>query len=91
MQPGSMFYLLSGLVIMGDLVAALFFAKFWKRSGDGLFAVFAAAFLLLAVGQLLLATTDVPVEERSWIYLIRLAAFVLIIVGIVRKNRPDRQ
>ena len=28
------FYLLSGLVIAGDLVAALFFLKFWRRSAD---------------------------------------------------------
>ena len=84
-----MFYLLSGLIVMGDLVAALFFAKFWRRSGDMLFAIFAAAFLLLALGQALLALTNVPAEERSWIYLLRLAAFVLIIVGIVHKNRDD--
>jgi hypothetical protein len=82
-----MFYLLSGLVIAGDLVAALFFLKFWRRSSDALFAIFSAAFLLLAIGQALLALTDVPVEERSWIYLLRLAAFILIIVGIVHKNR----
>lgn len=84
-----MFYLLSGLIVAGDLVAALFFLKFWRRSGDSLFAIFAAAFLLLALGQALLALTNVPVEERSWIYLLRLAAFTLIIAGIVHKNRAD--
>lgn len=89
MTLSPMFYLLSGLVIAGDLVAALFFLKFWRRSGDTLFAIFSAAFLLLAIGQTLLALTNVPVEERSWIYLLRLAAFVLIIVGIVHKNRRD--
>ena len=83
------FYLLSGLVIAGDLVASLFCLKFWRRSGDGLFAIFAAAFLLLALGQTLLALSNLPVEERSWIYLLRLAAFSLIIVGIVHKNRSD--
>jgi uncharacterized integral membrane protein len=84
-----MFYLLSGLIVMGDLIAALFFLKFWRRSGDSLFAIFASAFLLLALGQALLALTNVPVEERSWIYLLRLAAFTLIIAGIVHKNRGD--
>lgn len=84
-----MFYFLSGLIVAGDLVAALFFLKFWRRSGDMLFAIFAAAFLLLALGQVLLALTNVPVEERSWIYLLRLAAFILIIFGIVQKNRVD--
>ena len=89
MTLSPLFYLLSGLVVAGDLVAALFFLKFWRRSADVLFAIFAAAFLLLALGQALLALTDVPVEERSWIYLLRLAAFVLIIGGIVHKNRDD--
>lgn len=82
-----MFYLLSGLVIAGQLVAALFFFKFWHRSRDMLFAIFGAAFLLLALGQSLLALTDMPAEERSWIYLLRLAAFTLIIGGVVHKNR----
>lgn len=81
------FYLLSGLVIAGDLVASLFFLKFWRRSADALFAIFAAAFLLLALGQALLALSNLPVEERSWIYLLRLAAFILIIAGIAYKNR----
>lgn len=84
-----MFYLLSGLIVMGHLVAALFFLRFWRQSGDTLFAIFAASFLLLAAGQALLALTNVPVEERSWIYLLRLAAFTLIIFGIVHKNRGD--
>ena len=89
MTLSPMFYLLSGLIVAGDLVAALFFLKFWRRSADVLFAIFAAAFLLLALGQALLALTNVPVEERSWIYLLRLAAFTLIIIGIVHKNRDD--
>jgi hypothetical protein len=84
-----LFYMFSGLIVAGDLVAALFFLKFWRRSADTLFAIFSAAFLLLALGQALLALTNVPVEERSWIYLLRLAAFILIIVGIVHKNRAD--
>ena len=80
---------LGGAIAMGFAIAALFFLKFWRRSSDVLFGIFAAAFLLLALGQALLALTNVPVEERSWIYLLRLAAFTLIIIGIVHKNRAD--
>ena len=89
MEPSAAFYMLSGLVVMGDLVAALFFVRFWRRSTDPLFAIFAGAFLLLALGQALLALGDVPAEERSWIYLVRLAAFTLIIAGVVHKNRTS--
>lgn len=78
---------LSGAVTFGFLLASLFFLRFWKRTHDGLFLAFAAAFLLLGVGQGLLALANIPVEERSWLYLFRLAAFGLILIAIIRKNR----
>ncbi len=78
---------LSGAVTLGFLVTGLFFLRFWKRTGDGLFVAFAFAFWLLGLNQALIALTDIPVEERSWLYLLRLAAFGLIIVSIWRKNR----
>ncbi len=81
---------LSGVVTMGFAVASLFFLRFWRRTGDGLFLSFAAAFFLLGLMQALLALTDVPVEERSLFYLLRLAAFVLIIVAIWNKNKTAR-
>ena len=76
----------SGLIAMGYLVAGLFFLKFWVRSGDLLFAIFAAAFWLLALNQGLLTVLALPREEQSWLYLLRLAAFALIVVAIVHKN-----
>lgn len=77
---------LSGAITMGFVMATLFFARFYRRTGDGLFLAFAAAFALLGLGQALLTLSGIPVEERSPLYLIRLAAFLLIIVAIVRKN-----
>ena len=81
---------LSGAITLGFVVCGLFFWSFWRRTRDSLFAWFAVAFWLLAAGQALLALTGVPVEERSWIYLIRLAAFLLIIVAVLRKNLGSR-
>ena len=78
---------LSGIVTGGFLVAGLFFLRFWRRTRDGLFLAFALAFWLLGLAQSILALGNVPVEERSWIFLIRLAAFTLILVAIVRTNR----
>ncbi len=80
------FPFLSGAVTAGFAIAGLFFLRFWRRTQDRLFLAFAAAFWLLGIVQTLLALTDFPVEERSFIYLIRLAAFVLILVAIWRKN-----
>ncbi len=75
-----------GMITGGHLIAGLFFIKFWKRSQDALFAAFALAFWLLALNQFLLVVMKVSSEEQSWIYLLRLAAFVLIAVAIVHKN-----
>lgn len=78
---------LSGAIVMGFVIAGLFFLRFWKRTHEGLFVAFALAFSLLGLTQALLAFTDIPVEERSWLYLLRLAAFLLILASIWVKNR----
>ncbi len=80
-----------GLITMGYAVAGLFFLRFWTRTRDGLFAAFAAAFWLLALNQALVALSQVPREEQTWFYLLRLAAFLLIIGAIVRKNLRSRR
>ena len=82
-----LFDVLSGAITMGFVVAGLFFLRFWKRTHEGLFIAFALAFWLLGLTQALLAFTNIPVEERSWLYLLRLAAFSLILVSIWLKNR----
>ena len=78
---------LSGAVAFGFLVCAAFFARFWRRTSDALVLAFALAFLLLGAGQAILALAGIPTEERGPIYLIRLAAFALILIAILRKNR----
>jgi hypothetical protein len=72
---------------MEFLIAGLFFLRFWTRTRDFLFAAFAAAFWLLAANQALAVMIDVAREERSWIYLLRVAAFALIIIAVVWKNK----
>lgn len=81
---------LSGAVTLGYVVAGLFFLRFWRKTRDALFLAFACAFWLMGLAQALLALGGMPVEERSWVYLIRLAAFALILAAIARKNRPAR-
>ncbi len=81
-----MFEFVSGLITMGFLVASVFFLRFWVRTRDGLFLAFAAAFCLLAANQALVALLDMPREELSAVYLLRVLAFGAIIIGIIRKN-----
>ena len=78
---------LSGAVAFGFFVCGLFFLRFWYRTRDQLFLAFALAFALLGVGQTIIALANIPTEERGSLYLIRLAAFAVIIVAILRKNR----
>jgi uncharacterized protein DUF5985 len=77
---------LSGLVTAGFLTSGLFFAKFWARSHDFLFLAFAAAFWLLASNQALVTLVPEPDDKASWYYLLRVTAFLLIAVAIIRKN-----
>ena len=76
----------AGAATAGFLLAGLFFLRFWRRTRDSLFLAFAIAFWLLGLSQGLLAITRVVLEDRSWIYVIRLAAFSTILVAVVRKN-----
>ena len=80
---------LSGAVALGFAACALFFLRFWKRTREELFLAFAVAFLLLGGGQTVLALANIPTEERGSIYLLRLLAFLLILVAIYRKNRQS--
>ena len=81
---------LSGAIMMGFLVAGLFFLRFWTRTREGLFIAFAIAFWLLGLMQALLVFADIPDEERSWLFLLRLAAFALILAAIAAKNRSQK-
>lgn len=78
---------LAGGIVAGFAFAGLFFLKFWRRTREELFLAFTGAFWLLGLGQAILTFSGVPLEERTWIYLLRLAAFVLILIAIWRKNR----
>ena len=77
---------ISGLTTMGYFIAGLFFFRFWRRTSDLLFAYFGVSFVLLATSQALSVITFMPRDDQSWIYLLRLAAFMLLIAGIVSKN-----
>jgi hypothetical protein len=81
---------LSGAVTLGFLICGLFFVRFWRRTREELFLAFSLAFVLLGIGQAVLALASIPTEERGAIYLIRLTAFSLILVAIYRKNRNAR-
>jgi len=75
-----------GAIAVASVVAGLFFLRFWRRTRDRLFLMFAAAFWLMAVNWAALAFTQAD-EIRTAFYVVRLVAFVLILVAIIDKNR----
>ena len=74
---------------MACFAIGLIFLRFWRKSGDRLFCFFTAAFWLLGLNWLCLALFRTDESETS-LYFIRLAAFLILIVGIVDKNRAGR-
>lgn len=78
-----------GSIVFACCTIAVFFFRFWRKTRDRLFACFAIAFALLGANWLALAFTRQD-EVRTILYLVRLLAFVLILVAIFDKNRPVR-
>lgn len=82
---------LRGAESMGFLVVALYFLRFWRRSHDVLFLLFAIGFVLEAGSHAALAINADPLESRPVFYLPRLAAYLVIIAGVVSKNVGPRK
>ena len=85
-----------GAVAMACAVIGLFFLRFWRETGDRLFVIFAIAFWLFGATRVALALLPVASgppentqpEHQIYIYLVRLAAFALILFAVIDKNRP---
>ena len=80
-------FFIYGLLTAISATIALFFLKFFRESKDRLFGFFAAAFGVLAIDWLAHGLLIPRHESQHYLFLIRLVAFVLIIAGIVDKNR----
>jgi hypothetical protein len=87
---GNLVSVLSGATAMAGLVAALFFLKFWRRTRDSFFLLFAAAFAIDAVGRFVLAVVQLSDITEPLYFLPRLVTFGLIVIAIIRKNAPLR-
>lgn len=78
---------LGGAIAMASLAATLFFLKFWRRTSDTFFLLFAMAFAIDAVGRAAIGLAGNPDELDPAFYLLRLLTFALIIAAILIKNR----
>lgn len=87
--------MMNGMVLGGiaiaAIVAGLFFVRFWRATGDRFFLFFAVAFWLEALSRVLIGLTGSVREDAPMFYGIRLAAYVLILIAILDKNRAPRR
>ena len=81
-----------GAIVMACATAGVFFLRFWRKTHDRLFAIFALAFWILGVHWFVLALTNQNQRElQLGLYAIRLLAFLLILFAIIDKNRATRR
>lgn len=78
---------LLGAIGTGSWIVGTFFARYWRRTHDRLYLFFAASFLIQAIDRLLLGLYGGASEDDAFFYVIRLAAYLLIVVAIIDKNR----
>jgi hypothetical protein len=82
-------HFIMGAGAMGFFIAGLFFLRFWTRTRDRLFALFAVAFWLL--GLIRVGLVYAPhADESQYLYWIRLIAYLVILFAVIDKNRPGR-
>ena len=85
MKAESLF--IAGMLTSAYAVAGVFFLRFWVTSKDRLFAIFATSFFVLGLQRVALVAASRNEMDTTWIYVIRLVAFLLIIFAIIDKNR----
>ena len=78
---------LNAVAATSSILAGVAFLRIWRGGIDRLFAWFAVAFWLFAINYLLLALLDITDETRVYVFLPRLAGFVVILIAIVDRNR----
>lgn len=77
---------LEGATMLASFAVSVFFLRYWRDTGDRLFAVFAIAFALFGGSRIALEVLDEANEARTWVYVLRAAAFLLIIIAVADKN-----
>jgi uncharacterized membrane protein HdeD (DUF308 family) len=75
-----------GAVAMASLVAAMFFLRFWKHTGDKFFLWFAVSFAIEGINRAALGLSENPNEGQPFFYIVRFLSYLMIVVAIVSKN-----
>jgi len=85
---------LAGVAMATFAASSVFFLKLWKTTRDSFFGYFAIACGILSAERVVAlfvqgvlddSSATLP-ESSSWIYLLRLFAFIMILLAIIHKN-----
>lgn len=81
-----------GAIAMSCFIASLFFLRFWKKTQDRFFLFFSLSFMIEGINRIVAGLLfDVTDEYQPFIYLMRLVAFLIILIAILDKNRKMAQ
>jgi hypothetical protein len=79
--------LMLGAIAMACFAVGLFFLHYWRSSRDRFFLFFMLSFWMEAANRVAMAVANAPNEDAPAHYVVRLAAYGLIILAIWDKNR----
>lgn len=78
-----------GATAVACWAVGLIFFRSWKFTADRFFALFGAAFWILALHWIALAAVGVVDETRHYFYAVRLVGFLLVLIAIAEKNKSS--
>ncbi len=81
--------MLIGAFIMASIIVSLFFVRFWKTTRDRFFLFFALSFALEGINRIIMEFTQTQ-DQKPFVYILRLIAYLLIIWAIFDKNKRGR-
>ena len=77
-----------GAICVAAMLIGLFFLRFWRKGRDRFFLLFAVAFWIEGLARAQEALFESSHADVPAVYLVRLLAYVLILIAIVDKNFP---
>lgn len=80
---------MAGAICVMFYIVALFFWQFYRKIGDRFFLLFSISFHIFAVERCALVLLSISDESRSFLYMVRFIAFVIILIAIIDKNRKS--
>jgi len=81
---------LLGFATACSLAACVYFLRFWRQTRDLLFLAFSAFFAIQSVDNFFFLALKHPNEGSPFLFLLRLAALLIVLAAILWKNVGKR-